>query len=254
MTGRSLRYHGLKPRTKKAYLKAVHDFFTARRCLLLPRIRTFADLDDALALRLSQMWQEGEPMAYAGHLMSAVQRFLPAAKPHVLTAKQFYSNWRGNKFVARAFPMPLRVLFSMMGAAIRVNRLRLAATLLLAFFDCLRSSEFLGLKRQDCLIDTKRGVIILALEGAKTSGAALESVVIRSVPLAMALHFLLADVPPEALIFPGGWKVFRNDLRLLEEVAPRHPYGLFAEARWCHLASAALRQLGCRNHKGHSDI
>ena len=59
MTGRSLRYHGLKPRTMKAYLKAVLGFFTARSCLLLLRIRTFADLDDALVLRLRQKWAEG---------------------------------------------------------------------------------------------------------------------------------------------------------------------------------------------------
>ena len=72
----SLMYAGLHPRTLRAYRLALDRFLKYVNKHRLP-LRNARSLDKQLAEFIDLSYQEGEPISYAGHLMSAIKRFHP---------------------------------------------------------------------------------------------------------------------------------------------------------------------------------
>ena len=79
---RSLRFAGLHPRTLRAYRQALD------RCLKFVKKRT------RLAEFIDLSYQEGEPLSYAGHLLSAMKRFHPELRLELPRSSQYFRNWQ----------------------------------------------------------------------------------------------------------------------------------------------------------------
>ena len=246
MASRTLRYIGLKPRTVKAYKTALKNYFAALEANNESLPSDFEELDLSLAERLDQMFQEGEPLAYGGHLMSAIKRFYPGTRIHLWTAKQFYSNWRSCKLVNRALPLPGELLQAMAAAAAQIGQWRLAATLLIAFYGLLRTNEAVLLAKGDINLDLQHDSVVVALPMTKTSKNAMESVVVRDWLLASVLRKALAMTPEKSKLYGGSAYQFRKDLVSLQkacgfESAPYTPYGLRrGGATWWWLKTQSL--------------
>ena len=73
---RGLKFAGLRPRTLRAYRTALDRFLNhvKRRRLDIAKPHR---LDRQLAEFIDLSYQEGEPMSYSGHLLSAIKRFHP---------------------------------------------------------------------------------------------------------------------------------------------------------------------------------
>ena len=71
-----LRYMGLEPRTLRAYRQALDNFlkFSKQKSL---RCGSSKKLDHAISEFINHSYQEGDPISYAGHLLSAIKRFHP---------------------------------------------------------------------------------------------------------------------------------------------------------------------------------
>ena len=88
---RSLRYAGLHPRTLRAYRAAIDRFlkFVNKKHLKISKPR---QLDRQIAEFIDVSFQEGEPLSYSGHLISAVTRFHPQLLMVLPQSSQFLRN------------------------------------------------------------------------------------------------------------------------------------------------------------------
>lgn len=98
-----LKFVGLQPRTLRAYRLALGSFlkFIQRQSIhsLSP-----SSLDRFLAEFINHGYQEGDPISYAGHLLSAIKRFHPELRLKLPRASQYYRNWVKAYTPARALP------------------------------------------------------------------------------------------------------------------------------------------------------
>lgn len=87
-----LRYVGLEPRTLRAYRQALDNFlkFSKHKRLGCASARK---LDHAVSEFINHSYQEGEPLSYSGHLLSAIKRFHPEFKLKLPLSSQLYRNW-----------------------------------------------------------------------------------------------------------------------------------------------------------------
>lgn len=80
-------------------------------------IRSPRRLDKRLAEFIDMAYQEGEPISYAGHLLSAVKRFHPPMRMRLPTSSQYYRNWQRSYQPVRAVPASWDLIEALMGAA-----------------------------------------------------------------------------------------------------------------------------------------
>ena len=210
---RSLRYTGLRPSTIKAYAKACRKFFLFLRARHLRLPSTYDEWDARICSHLDEMWREGEPLAYAGHLMSALKRLHPASRGHLWTAKQFYAKWRSTHKVRRAKPMPKSILDAAAAAAFLTGRQDLGLLLLCSFYGLLRPNEAGLMRAKDLASDTQPGRLVIALPYTKTSKLDKESVVIRSRIVAACAAHLVSRLSPRDRIYSGSASKFRSTVK-----------------------------------------
>ena len=206
MTG--LQFVGLKATTIKSYKQALRRFFQYLEDEELPLPRIFRELDSYLSQFLEHMWLDDQPMAYAGHLLSALRRFMPESRWKVPRAKQYYSNWATSHVARQATPMPPEVIMAFAGLAISTHQAPLAALLLLGFLAFLRTGEMVSLHATKIHADPNLGRVLLALPSTKTSRHAEETVCVSD-PL---VAHLVASVLPQLttpLVWAGSARSFR---------------------------------------------
>ena len=102
----SLKFARLHPRTLRAYRTALDRFLQFTRKTNLPVTRP-SQLDQELAEFIDNAYQEGEPISYAGHLLSAIKRFRPPLRLLLPTASQYFRNWQRCYTPSRAVPVLL---------------------------------------------------------------------------------------------------------------------------------------------------
>ena len=209
-----LRNVGITSRTRNRYQNALRCFFTYLKSVSLDFPSTFSLLDHYVSEYINACWQEGEPLAYAGDLICGLQRFYPACRRRLPTAKQFFNNWSRSHVAIRAKPLPKHVLMAMASAAIEANRYDLAALLLLGFACFLRTAEILGIHAQHIHISSANSTIIVALPLTKTSRRKnhMESVHVDDPVIATVVRRALHRVP-EGPIFPRVRKLFGANSR-----------------------------------------
>ena len=59
----------------------------------MPFPRTWRELDEGVAHFIDHMFFEGEPVGYAGDLLSGMSRFVPGSRLRMPTARLWYRNW-----------------------------------------------------------------------------------------------------------------------------------------------------------------
>jgi len=163
-----LRYVGLQPRTLRAYRLALNNFLKFARLKDLTCHKPRA-LDRALAEFINESFQEGDPLTYAGHLLSALKRFHPELKLKLPQASQYYRNWVKACKPTRAVPASWELVEAMIGVAYSLSLPRLGLLLALGFHCMLRTSEMLQLTGAHVLLHPSGSSLSVVLPQAKTS-------------------------------------------------------------------------------------
>ena len=175
----SLQFAGLQPRTVQSYRRAIRNFFKYLDDEAINLPTTARELDQCVSLYLEHMWQDDQPLTYAGHLMSGLKRFLPELRWRLPRAKQYYSNWQSSHVTKQAVPFPPLVIMAYAGLAVASRQLRLAALLLVSFLAFLRTGEIVSLTASKVAVDTALGRVLVALPSTKTSRHREETVCVE---------------------------------------------------------------------------
>ena len=212
-----LREAGLSTRTLRSYKKAVRNFFHYLREFHGGIPPSAGDLDRLVGEFLNLCWQEGEPIGYAGRLLSGLQRFHPPLRRCLPTGQQYFKNWQREHVPNRVTPLPVQLLKAMGAAAWLGGHKDLSVILVLGFSCFLRTMEMITLTVQDVQIFAERGVIHLALPATKTTRykLAMESLIIDEPVLVTLLSRLVHGREAEERLFSGDGRVFRQLFRRL---------------------------------------
>lgn len=195
-----LKYKGIKPRTLNAYSKAVHKFLHLQR-LKIKLPSKMSRLDHILAEYVNHPWLEGEPLGYAGHLISGIKRFFPPCKNSLPTTAQYFANWQKEHVPNRALPLPWIVCRGLVALAVADNNWSFAFIALLAFRRFLRTMEFLCLTVDDIHILLGHSLVI-SLENTKTSSTYNESLTVQDSRLCKLFEKAVRDKSKSSLIYP----------------------------------------------------
>lgn len=224
-----LKYRGIKSRTLNAYSKAVHKFFRHLTRLKVKVPKTVRRLDAVLAEYINHMWLEGEPVGYAGHLISGMKRFYPPCKNALPTTAQYFANWQREHVPNRALPLPWFVCRGIVALAIADANWSFAFVTLLAFRRFLRTMEFLCLKFEDIQVLPGHSLVI-TLENTKSSSTYDESLTVQDVHLTDLLEKAAKGCKKDDLIFPADASSYFNQLKdylaVLEVKEKYTPYSL----------------------------
>ncbi len=207
-----LRWKGVKPRTLKAYCKALHHFFLHLKLKRTRLPRSISSLDQLLADYINHMYLEGEPIGYAGHLLSAIKRFYPPCRNFLHKSRQWHNNWQREYVPVRAKPMPWLIARGVVAAALLDEDLPFAFLTLLAYRRFLRTNEFLSLTYGD-IASFAAKTLIVTLRNTKTSGTFDESVSVEDEFLVRWNKKLQATNSAEVLIYPEGASQYNSKLQ-----------------------------------------
>ena len=210
----SLKFCGIVLRTRKRYESQLRKFFQFLKDESLPLPASYRQLDQGLAEYIDHMFQEGEPLGYAGDLLSGVSRWVPHARAHIPTARLWFRNWGREVVRKRALPVPAEVVQGLAGIALALGRHDLAALLPLGFVCMLRTSELCNLKRREVVFGP-RGSAIISLHQTKTSGPNTEECVLEDKVIVNALKRACKGLQPDDVIFSRPARFFGDELRWL---------------------------------------
>ena len=168
---RSLRYIGLRPRTLRAYRTAIDRFlkFVNRKRLGIARPH---QLDRQLAEFIDISYQEGDPLSYAGHLLSAMKRFHPQLRLELPESSQFLRNWQRCYVPQRANP-----------ASWPLVEEHMALLLGLGFCCLLRASEMLAVTHHHLVFHTRQRGLSVILPESKMSQRNPQVLLVEDPPL-----------------------------------------------------------------------
>ena len=207
-----LGFVGLQPKTVRAYRLALDNFlrFLGRRSIHHMRP---SRLDFYVSEFINSAYQEGDPLAYSGHLLSALKRFHPELRLQLPVSSQFYRNWARNHVPTRAIPASWPLVEAMI--AVAYHQKQTAAGLLLGLgFNCmLRTSEMLQLTWKHIVVHPSRAALSVILPKAKTSIGNPQVLQVTDLQLiAMASSHLdaLRSRDKQLLIWPKSAAAFRD--------------------------------------------
>ena len=140
-----LKFAGLQKRTIRAYRVAVSRFLLHAKLCHLP-LRTQTEVDAAVADYINMLYQEGDSLAQAGHILSGLKRFIPQMRLKLPLASQYFRNWQRIHAPARAIPLSWDLLQAMATVCLTLAKPGVALMLYLGFFCFLRTSEMLALQ------------------------------------------------------------------------------------------------------------
>eukprot|EP00438_Fugacium_kawagutii_P029930 Skav232676 [mRNA] locus=scaffold698:314890:318958:+ [translate_table: standard] len=152
---------------------------------------------------------EGEPMSYAGHLLSAIKRFHPTLRLQLPISSQYFRNWQRAYHPQRAVPASWELIEAMMGVAFHRQEAVFALMLALGFNCFLRTSELLALTYQHLVLHQSRRVLSVILPGSKTSQGNPQVLLVTDSTL-VAFATRLLQPGSRRLLFPRGAHVFRR--------------------------------------------
>jgi hypothetical protein len=210
---RSLKYAGLHPRTIRAYGAALDRFlkFVRRRRL---KLRSESQLDRQISEFIDHLYQEGEPMSYGGHLLSAVKRFHPELRLCLPRSSQLFRNWQRCYVPSRALPASWALVEALMGVAFSQHLGQLSLLLALGFNCLLRTSEMLSLTHQHLVVHDSGRAMSVIIPGSKTSQGNPQVLLIQDLPL---VHLAQRILRPRSktLLWDQGPHRFREQFSAL---------------------------------------
>jgi len=164
---------------------------------------------------IDHMFLDGEPIGYAGDLISAMSRFNPMSRLRIPTTRLWFRNWQREVIRVRALPIPAKACQGLAGIALAMRRVDLAALLPLGFLCMLRTGELLSVRPKDVTFSPFSSSAIIALPQTKTSGPNTEEVVLQDELAVQALKLACADTEINEPIYARKPKFLGEDLRWL---------------------------------------
>eukprot|EP00435_Cladocopium_sp_Y103_P050079 s49_g15.t1 len=223
-----LKFAGLQERTLDAYGKALQQFLIyAKRERV--RLDSPSQLDKHLAEYVNILFQEGESLSAAGHLLSSIKRFVPECKLQLPRATQFHRNWQRLHVPVRATPFTHDLVEALAALCLSINKAPLALLLMCGFRAFLRTND--QIQWIHLLVNHRPQCINLVLPFSKTSNGNPQVLRIED-PL---ICRLVARVRPasnsKALLWPYALRRFHRTwkqlLRCLKfSAADYSPYGI----------------------------
>ena len=210
-----LKYSGIKPVTRLRYERSISNFFYHLSSLDIDLAGSWSDLDKQVANYIDHLFLEGEPVGYAGDLLSGLSRFVPGSRLRMPTARLWFRNWQREIVRKRALPIPCFVVKGMAGMALAFNRRDLAVLLPLGFACMLRTGELLGMQKRDIAFNPKMTSAVICLPQTKTSGPNTEEVVLRDPLLVRALFALVKNLRPGDTLYERHGARLGDDLHWL---------------------------------------
>jgi integrase len=211
---RHIRFAGLQGKTLRSYRVAVSRFLRFTRVSHLP-LATTKEVDAAAAEYVNALYQEGDSLAQAGHLLSGLKRFLPQLRLRLPTASQFFRNWQRIHQPERAVPVSWDLLQALAGLCLTLERPGVALMLYLGFFCFLRTSEMLALQCFHLLLHETKPQITVIIPYAKTSNGNPQVLVFSDPKVWELAVTVVHRSPRDAFLWPGFPHHFRSFWRLL---------------------------------------
>ena len=210
---RSLKYAGLHPRTVHAYRVALDRFlkFVQKKKL---KLKNVSHLDRQIAEFIDHLYQEGEPISYGGHLLSAVKRFHPELRLCLPQASQFFRTWQRCYIPSRALPASWALVEALMGVAFSLQLAHFALLLALGFNCLLRTSEMLSITHRHLVVHPDGKALSVIIPGSKTSQGNPQVLLVQDLPL---VHLTSKLIRPKskALLWAQGPHSFREQFSQL---------------------------------------
>lgn len=165
-------------------------------------------LDRQLAEFIDLSYQEGEPMSYSGHLLSAIKRFHPELRLELPRASQYYRNWQRCYRPVRAIPAHWELVEALMGLALSQGQATFALLLAVGFNALLRTGELVGLTHRHLVIHDRGHGMSVILPGSKTSQGNPQVVLVQDRQLVSFAQSIL-EPRRKDLLWPPGPRQFR---------------------------------------------
>lgn len=216
--GSHLRFAGLQRRTLRAYRLAVDRFLTYVRIHSLS-LRNQAKLDLAISEFINAMYQEGDSLAQAGHLLSGLKRFCPGLRLTRPVSSQYFRNWQRIHRPVRAIPISWDLLQAMSAMCLTLGHRRVALLLYVSFFCFLRTSEMMSLQCMHLIPDRRSSRVTVIIPFAKTSEGNPQVLVLQDQRVHALTVTVLSACEKEDFLWPSSPSQFRLFwIRLVEAV------------------------------------
>jgi integrase len=242
---RHLRFAGLQQRTLRAYRLSIDRFLVFSKIHRLP-LRTSPQLDYAVAEFINALYQEGDSLAQAGHLLSGLKRFYPSMRLELPTASQYFRNWQRIHRPERAVPISWDLLQAMAALCLELGSPHVALMLYVGFFCFLRTSEMLSLQLLHLIPDSRSHRITVIIPFAKTSVGNPQVVVFHDSRIHRLAITVLKARAQQSFLWPsspGRFRFFWHRLLEAFEFAPDDysPYSIRrGGATWHTLRTASM--------------
>ena len=151
----------IKPATLSRYAAAVCLFFQYMSMFAIPMPTSGYSLDSVVTKWVLYMYQEGEPAGTTGDGLSGLQHFLPSVRRSLNGSWRVFKAWRAHELPAQAPPFPELICDALVGLALQVGLLGLAAAIAVGYHCCLRSGEIFALLCEHVICDEKAGAVVL---------------------------------------------------------------------------------------------
>eukprot|EP00438_Fugacium_kawagutii_P010766 Skav218282 [mRNA] locus=scaffold2035:521355:522095:- [translate_table: standard] len=140
---------------------------------------------------MEEAYQEGDPISYSGHLLSALKRFYPQLRFKLPVSSQLYKNWVKVYAPQRATPASWDLVEAMIGLALAQQQGAMAILLAVGFHCMLRTSELLSLCGQHFVFHPGSEGLSVAIPGSKTSAGNPQVLLITDEQLIKLVHACL---------------------------------------------------------------
>ena len=209
-----IKFAGLQPRTLRAYRLAIDNFlhFAGKDAVATLKPK---HLDRLLAEFINRSFQEGDPLTYSGHLLSALKRFHPELRLQLPIATQYLRNWTRAHVPKRAVPASWELVEAMIALALEANEQPLALLLGIGFHAMLRTSEMMQLTVNHILIHSSKQAFSVVIPTAKTSQGNPQVLQIHDETLWRMAEKVGRSLQPKALLWKTGPHAFRKRFQQL---------------------------------------
>ena len=160
----ALRSQVVAPKTESRYLVAVSRFLTFLLSHSKPYPSNFFSLDREVSCFIEELWEDGDPKAYASDTLSGLGHFIPSVKPHLISSWRLHAAWGRSELPARAPPFTVALIYALAQLAFEAGWKDTAVLFVLGFHTFARSGELFSAKAGDFVLSRGKGDMDLAHE------------------------------------------------------------------------------------------
>jgi integrase len=208
----------ISPSLRLRYETAVARYFSYVELLGVELPADGMALDMGLCDFIEHLWENGEPRAYAGDVLSGMGRLAPLTRresQQFPLAWSYFTAWGKHELPERAAPFSMDMIMAIAGYLLQQGKIADAVIYLLSFHCILRIGECLGLKAGDLLFSDSCVVLSLGFTKGGKRRNEEESVVCSDAFIIALLRILVEDLLPGDKLFEFDYNTFRRELNSL---------------------------------------